>query len=194
MKISPEQHPELTKILSGDIRLLYRLFYSIISKGFHALKAKGDLTCLADEICHDSYVDILVNYYRGKLPKVTNEIGFVYTIIFRKIVNEYRRDNRIDWQMFADIDSGDIKCFDPTVLVNEITPEGLYIVNERNFIIREGLGILCPKYESIVSHYYWMDLSCQEIAEIFNITANHVRVNLYNARRRLKPELKKKLS
>jgi RNA polymerase sigma-70 factor (ECF subfamily) len=65
----------------------------------------------------------------------------------------------------------------------EVHPEDEQRVNNK-LDVREILDQLAPKDRAILVMAYWDDLSCREIAEIFDLTENHVKVLLFRARKK----------
>jgi RNA polymerase sigma-70 factor (ECF subfamily) len=55
--------------------------------------------------------------------------------------------------------------------------------------LREAVGKLQPKYQAVVSLYYWQGLSYKDIAVFMNVPINSVRVWLLRAKQQLRREL-----
>ena len=105
MKIDPEKHRELAKIISGDLDLINAYYFRIIGK-FHSLKANCNIQCLADDICQDSFLAIQENKDKGYLVGIKNEKGYIYRITKNKIIDEHERICKLTGLMVKDEYSG----------------------------------------------------------------------------------------
>ena len=68
-------------------------------------------------------------------------------------------------------------------------PEDLVLAEERTRVLREAIETLPPGMRTCTELRLYRDLEYQEIADLTGITANSVRSQLFEARKRLKPVL-----
>ena len=192
MKIDPEKHRELAKIISGDLDLINAYYFRIIGK-FHSLKANCNIQCLADDICQDSFLTIQENKDKGYLVGIKNEKGYIYRITKNKIIDEHERICKLTGLMVKDEYSGNNYFIKSLNFVDEINPEIYCTSNYTKKALWNAIRKLIPKHQLIVLLKYWKGMSYKKIAKILGCSTGCVGVTLTHIRLRLKLELSNKL-
>ena len=190
MKINPEQHPELAKIISGDLDLINAYYIRIIGK-FHSLKANCNIQCLAGDISQDTFLAIQKN--KEKLASIKKEKGYIYRITKNKIIDEHNRICRFTSILAKDEYTEDHEFGHPLILVDEINPEIYCTSNYTKKALWNAIRKLIPKHQLIVLLRYWKGMSYKKIAKILGCSPGCVGVTLTHIRLRLKLELSNKL-
>jgi RNA polymerase sigma factor (sigma-70 family) len=192
MKIDPEKHRELAKIISGDLNLINAYYFCIIGK-FHSLKANCNIECLADDICQGSFLAIQENNDKGYLVGIKNEKGYIYRITKNKIIDEHNRICRFTRILVKDEYSDDYEFGHSLNLVDEINPEIYCASNYMKRALWNAIRKLIPKHQLIVLLRYWKQMSYKQIANIVGSTSGCIGVTLTNIKIKLKSELTKNL-
>lgn len=164
----------IAQSLSGDTQaygLLVDRYKNVIYHHCFAILRDEDA---AEDMAQETFITA---YYQ--LKKYNNTFKFstwLFKVSTNKCLNYLRRKSK---EIAADDN-----LFENTAS-NEPTPHKEAETTE----LREAVGRLQPKYQAVVSLYYWQGLSYKDIALLMDVPINSVRVWLLRAKQQLRKEL-----
>ena len=80
----------------------------------------------------------------------------------------------------------DIDAVAESYFKTEQTPLKSTIATNRKEVIKKAINRLEPVEASVITLYYIQDVAVKDIADITGLTADHVKVKLFRARKNLK--------
>jgi RNA polymerase sigma-70 factor, ECF subfamily len=126
----------------------------------------------AEEIINDT---LLIVWQRaGEFRNASRVSTWIMGIAYRRALNVIRRANNHERAMRSEITEAE-----PTVRDNA---QAL----EQRQLLDSGLAQLPLEQRLVVEFSYYLDHSCEEIAEIMECPVNTVKTRMFNARRKLR--------
>jgi len=183
MSLKPDQH-YIDRTRKGDANafavLIDRYKDMVYTLALRMLQKKED----AEEIAQD----VFLKSYQG-LTKFKGDSKFstwLYTITYNRSLDYIRKNNRM-------ADSISIDAFDYKQL--SITENAMDVLEgkQRRALIKRALDKMNPDDATVLTLFYFEELTLQEIAEVIGINSNLVKVRLHRSRKKLALLLSKTL-
>ena len=171
----------INQILSGDAnaftQLVNRYKDFVFTLALRMLKSREK----AEEVSQDAFVKAYKNLegFQGKSKFST----WLYKIVYFACLDELKKAKRT-------YNPEDIEKL-PNVEIDD-TKSGLDNLEDedRSQLIKEALAKLNEEEQAILTLFYFEEQSLKELAEIFDMTPNNVKVKLFRARKKIAELLK----
>ena len=171
----------IQKILTGDDNAFNALVEKH-QKNVHALvwRKVGDFH-YAEEITQDTFLKAYQKLATLKDPRSFS--GWVYRIATRQCVL-FQRKKRIQIQPLEDTN---IKLIDSMTYSQYIAePQAIAATETQRDIVQRLISRLPEREHTVITLYYYQEMTCQEISRFLEVSENTVKSRLYRARQRLK--------
>lgn len=160
----------------GDIHAFARLVDKYKGMVYTLAYRNIKNAALAEEIAQDVFLKVHqnLNQYtaQGKFS------SWLYTITYRKVIDEARKKKRFH-SPITEI------SHDPST-VDENSPSALMEKEEQGHMIQNALLKLPEDECTLLSLYYFKELSIAEIVEITGLTKSNIKIKLHRSRKKLR--------
>ncbi len=130
----------------------------------------------AEEVAQDSFIKAYeaLSTFRGD----AKFSSWLYSIVYRKALDCLRKHKRTKVvEVIEEITEGEAETIENALEFLEL--------KERNAIIQKCLDQLPEQECSIITFYYFEELSVKEIAEITKLSEDNIKVKLHRSRKKL---------
>ena len=155
---------------------LYNHFFPRVYKFFLSKTANSDI---ADEIISNTFLKMYEH-----LRDYDSQRAAFSTWLYRIAENELKMFWRSQYRR-ADHEEDFDEEFDPAAPEFQ-EPKNIFLQSEREMQIRRALEKLSERERKIIEMTYWLNYPPRKIAEVLNLTPNHVSVILKRAKANLK--------
>ena len=178
----------IKKIIRGD-----KNSFSLLVKDYKRLVAHIVYTNVKnqndrDDLCQEIFLKIYMNLDTFKFEsKLSTWIG---RIAYNSCVNFFKKNKTI-WENM-DInqeETGDNSVYEVEYDSAESLPVLEIHNRETSRILRQAIIKLPGNYQTIITLFHLDELCYKEIADILNLSVNHIKVNLFRARKLLKEKI-----
>lgn len=161
---------------------------------------KGDIQCLG--VLYERYSKLLFNYFY----RVTKEYDTSNDLLMETFerIYQYRHSYKLSrkvrpwiFQIGSNLIKDHFKKSSKTVSINEsdieqtsVKPENFSELSERQRKLQLAMGLLNPEQRNIITKYYLLEMSYEDIAEMENFTVNNARIKVCRALKKLRDLLK----
>ena len=181
---SIKDQDQIRKILKGDtaafrdLMTKYQEFSYVVA--FRILKNKED----AEEACQDAFVKVYKQLEKFKMESKFST--WLYTIVYRSALD--KRKKMEHESNFIDVED------DNMIVVSDLDDAfELLEKEERKQAVSLAMEELDGEEASLLTFYYMKELSLKEISEIVDLNANHLKIKLHRARKKMATILRKQL-
>lgn len=169
-------HLEIRKVLNGDTKafaiLVNRYKNMVFSLGLQLLKNKEE----AEEVSQDVFLKIFkaLEKYKGDSKFST----WVYRITYNSCLDRLKSNNRKQTTVVIDeINEHQIRTMETAFEIMDRS--------DREKSVKQCLGKLPPEDGTLITLFYYEELSLAEISKIVGLDKNTLKVRLFRARKRL---------
>jgi RNA polymerase sigma-70 factor (ECF subfamily) len=162
-----ERHELLEQLYIAYAKLMYHTAYHILQDKY-----------LSEDAVHTAFLRLEKNNF--KICSVScNKTKAFLVIITRNIAINIYNEKKREVSAFSEDELAD------TLPDGHLLPLDTVISNEGIALIKQALTVMDQKYSDVILMKYFSDYTISEIASLFNISEQLVRVRLFRARKQL---------
>ena len=135
----------------------------------------------AEEITQDTFLKVYHKLATLKNPHCF--VGWLYRITARQCLN-FQRQKQIQTQSLGDADIIQIEkmAYSQSIAEEQVKTS----LEAQRDIVERLLSRLSKRQRTVITLYYFHEMTCQEIGCLLDVSANTIKSHLYRARQQLK--------
>lgn len=169
----------IRKVLQGDKNAFGYLIDKYKSMAYTLAYRVVKQEDVAEDIAQQAFIKAYTNLKSHQTNAKFS--SWLYRIVYNTAISHARKNDPID-KNYADLQN-----------INLYNDEDSIAIEHRAELVRKAIDCLPKEESSIITLYYFDDLSVKDIAEITEISISNVKIKLYRARKKLEELLQNKL-
>ncbi|MCB0457808.1 MAG: RNA polymerase sigma factor [Flavobacteriaceae bacterium] len=169
-------HQLIEQTLQGNTQafsiLVERYQNYVFTIAIHMLRNREE----AEEVAQDSFIKAFeaLATFRGE----SKFSSWLYSIVYRKSLDRIRKNKSTrTLELVEEITEADTEDIENALHYLQL--------EERNELLKKSMDQLPEEEASIVTFFYFEDLSIKEISEITQLTEDNVKIKLFRSRKKL---------